>query len=1032
MSKKKIFIAGIIVSIFLFCSIFAYAYFTNVIDGNTHNVSASLNDSTIVEVDTFEKFVDATRLYDTSKDDEFNSNNSTSNSSKRKTIRLLVDIRMTSDVLVTADCHIDLNGNTLYLSGYDLTFKHQFDGVFAVYNGKIDDDLTDDKGRIIVDCPNACIDFDDKTLVTNANIDIIKAAPTYVINSAMNLVYSNIQTGGINDFYTTIETLEDFGLDICKENTSFTHDKGTYCIYTFDDLDLIYSYFGYKGLEVTYESSNKDVLTNGGRILSTEVTTTVELTITITYQEQTLTKIVNVHVLNEEDYVYASNAVLLIYLQKYHNGEEYEFNKTFLMPNKNSYFNTTYHYTLKSENFTYESDTNRDYFDPSLYTDYISIGLSKEIEEMIIVSKDDKDNSATSPSYSVKGEASSIVDDNQSYAVGIVQLLYGNQITIRDGQITLSEYSEYLLLCDPTINGYARLDSISYVLDDSEGIYELVDFEESSVYYQNHQLLRVKKDGTMKPYISQTVFLEIHFDFTAAYQNEQITIIVPVVYEPSIVDGQGFDQFDPYYVHFNKEFNDVTKNYTYESFSIPLTFEGKYPTYAFLVYVQGDNGFELVNSNLIKIVPTASSYANIKDTDLMNITIDPYYVNKEDTTYYFAYIPVYTDPSGNVIYYTMEDGPTDDISTININPLTYQYVSTLTIPGIVRYNKGTFTSEAFADLEFYKIAYELLNGQGSFVENKTFILTNTLENYIDVVDFSSANTSLLKTYNYSLTLGTIANNDNIIGSLQGIELLKGINKLTFNGTTALGANSNFVTNLGYVSQITNLHILDLGSTNIYDQTSGTLSFPSGDDNGFLTTLSALTNLRELNLANNKIYDFTALANFASLQKVNVGGNTFSNNTNIIGGVITSIINGLYGSNGATNIGVFATLQSNGCTIEGSGSTANVPEGTQAIINALSSLEYQDRLSKNVNLATVVSQYASGNNVYSAYDLKSSYTIDGDYEIVFNFTSVAFEVASDGSSFTMLINYHWTVDTGILTGTQEGDVQYTYTYKITRY
>ena len=51
--------------------------------------------------------------------------------------------------------------------------------------------------------------------------------------------------------------------------------------------------------------------------------------------------------------------------------------------------------------------------------------------------------------------------------------------------------------------------------------------------------------------------------------------------------------------------------------------------------------------------------------------------------------------------------------------------------------------------------------------------------------------------------------------------------------------------------------------------------------------------------------------------------------------------------------------------------------------------------------------------------------------MFDFTSVTFSVASDGMSFTMIISYEWSVVAGI-SGTQSGTVQYTYTYKITRY
>ena len=249
MSKKKILIRSMIISLFLLCGICAYAYFNKIID-NTHNMSSDLNENSIIVVNNATEFYAAVKYYDETANDKYNSNGVIS--TKRKTIELAADITFYNDVLVTADCHINLNGHTIDLNGYNLTFKHQFEGVFEVYSnplnildedeniistGAIVDSLTDStkNGKIIVDTPNAGVIFNEE-IVDNIEVDVVSASATQIKHSAMNLVFSNIQNGNLNDFYTTIDSVEDFGTSHCfvSNHTSIS------CIYTVDDLDLIY------------------------------------------------------------------------------------------------------------------------------------------------------------------------------------------------------------------------------------------------------------------------------------------------------------------------------------------------------------------------------------------------------------------------------------------------------------------------------------------------------------------------------------------------------------------------------------------------------------------------------------------------------------------------------------------------------------------------------------------------------------------------------------------------------------------------
>ena len=149
----------------------------------------------------------------------------------------------------------------LDLNGFNITFRYHYDGLYSVYGGTITDssitgeeaNLIADKipGAILIDCPNAIIDFDETIIDERVEITITNATDTQIANSAMNMVLANIQNTGINDFYT-ISNLKNVEYEGCE----FSHSSGETCIYTYTDLDLIHNYYTYKDLSISYSSSN--------------------------------------------------------------------------------------------------------------------------------------------------------------------------------------------------------------------------------------------------------------------------------------------------------------------------------------------------------------------------------------------------------------------------------------------------------------------------------------------------------------------------------------------------------------------------------------------------------------------------------------------------------------------------------------------------------------------------------------------------------------------------------------------------------
>lgn len=1088
MKKNKIFIilSSIVVFLLLFSTV--YAYFITQLNSDIHDVTLAPDNSGVVEVETITDFYQAIRYYDTTKEDEYNSGELSTSTAKRKTIKLLNNITLTAEALVTADCHIDLNTHSIDLNGYDFKFKHMFDGLFTVYGGSIIDSSTDtitengegeditipaNYGRIIIDCPNACVDFNKTTIVGTAGIEVLNASTEMIANSAMKLVYSNL-ISGVNNFYTTSDEFDVVdSTDLC----TFDHSdsSGVNCCYTYDDLDFVYRYYTYAGIEISYESSDENIVDRFGNVNSS-ASATIDLTVIVSYNgEEIMEKVITVHVLEEvqyaqasdivkAQYAQASNIVLLNYLQKYYNEDQqtYIFDKSFLLPKGNDYFNTSYTFTLN--NGVSSGSEDNDFFDSSTYNNYYLVGLNKSITS-IRISSTYNGTTITSPDISVQGQSSSNLDDNYSYAINIVSDLYGNQLLVKygevvDGEIPPSGYTEYKLLTD--YSNYSRLTGLEYSLvNNNENTYEIVDYNDT------HDLFHVDKNNNVLPYISQTVFLAIKFTFKAKEGEtaEVITIQIPVVFVPQD-SGAGFDAFDPYYVYFNKEFiTSTTNGYTYNSFEIPMTFK-EYPTYTFFIYRDnGDGTYEkMIDGELFTLSNTAGNSFEKFDVNAQTIvTINPYYIPEKDSKYVFLYIPIYKNSAENGVLYHVDNATYEslgDISFTDDEIANYAYISKLTIPGIVRYESTNkvIEEEAFNDKELYEIAYELLNGKGTYIDGETFILTSSLTQYISSVDFSTnSSTSLLASYGYTLSLGN-TDNENQINSLKGLDKLTGINSLTFSGTSLLSNGTLNVDEIEYISQITYLTELNLGNTGIYDQTAGTVGFPQGDDNEFLTILSNLTNLERLYLNNNKIYDFNPLQLFTSLKYVNVSNNSFTVkvlNTgitaldNLINNGLTDAVNSMYGSNGSTNAAVFAQLQANEVEIVGYGNGQISPE-VQTILNALSSLEYQDRVSNQIPIQTIYSQYSTQN----IYNLPNEIIVENAEEttrIRYILDSITFgddDVMVDGKytakTFSMYISYSWTYASeglfgiwssyGVPDGMTQADcvVTYRYQYHVTRY
>ena len=160
------------------------AYFSAV-----KNVDKGYNVSSRDSVVEISSFYD---LYSFAKASEYNSQSGASSSSDRKTLRLTADVTLESDVFITADCHIDLNGKSLLLNGNTLTVTHSYHGSNVIFGGSVYPNsrsfedhtgavIPEKGGRIVFDTPNSETVIDSVSYLGNDGTSISESAVVRVL-----------------------------------------------------------------------------------------------------------------------------------------------------------------------------------------------------------------------------------------------------------------------------------------------------------------------------------------------------------------------------------------------------------------------------------------------------------------------------------------------------------------------------------------------------------------------------------------------------------------------------------------------------------------------------------------------------------------------------------------------------------------------------------------------------------------------------------------------------------------------------------
>ena len=766
------------------------------------------------------------------------------------------------------------------------------------------------KGAINVNTPNAAVLIDENSVnKTELTANVTAASAEAVRSAALSMVAAHLTNvlddHGIYGMLTAGCTLPDF-----RSLYGCSHASG--CCFLAEDPDLPYWFFGYKDLKFAYETTSADGVES--------------LKATVTYGGTSSSQTFMIHkVTTADEQSKAAAAIVLKELEPFYKADEneYNFSTPVLLPSKVALGNTT------SVSMTYgtTAGTLSDKNGAKLYS-------PSETGGNLVV------NGTT---VKTSGSISTVQETDYTRANRVIKELFGGGIVIQksiDATTNAVSYTEQSLaynLADFPASYDIQSIEFSLVNNDEYNDYEIVD-----------SVLRVKKSGNSYVGAPETHLANVMLQATVKMHTDDdnddndlaIAINVPVTCKDVDDDQSGqVDQFLPYYYYFNRVFTEVTSgNYTYTSFRMPMKYASGKPEIQFMLVTVGENGTytftDATSANLGYLTVTADT-----ENEEWVFTINPELIGLTDRPLTFAYRYRFNTNEDVWTIFSQNDGADGKYSS-------------LVIPGVV--NTTSDCPDQYLYEKLFKIyhpeAYDQDQSRWNYTYKTDYILTARLNQEVgqDKLNFQNNATASTKK----------------ITNFKGIELLS--------GATGINLQNSGITiaQLQYVAGMTNLEYLNLASNGLTDGTDFTIS-----DN-IPERLLPLTKLKELHLENNTIYDFSALQDFEALTTAYVHGNAptvnmFNNGGTIleaIDSLLTEVVQKVYGSEGATNIAVFAVMSAQNVQIYNTVSNGTpvlfVPSNaTNNNFSAFTNIEYQDKLIQGANISLVYGNISTSPEAY---------------------------------------------------------------------
>lgn len=672
------------------------------------------------------------------------------------------------DLLITADCNLDLNGKTLNLNGHTLTIRHDYHGTFSIYNGTVTN------GTLKIETPNAAVDLADATVtavVVQLALDDLDAMAEYLFSRVEDALYQG--------------------------------DAGGYFV---EDLPLPQSYGPYP-VTFRYTSSKPEAVDEAGvlHVQGMNGLTVVTLTLTLTFEDGTqksrdfTLRVAPPASATDWCQVGVNQLFWKNYFAKYAGeNDTYTVSNRVLLPVANRYIhddagNTlTYGYRV----FDYANDTKGD--EKSAYL--------IQMEDAVVLNSD-------LGSCTLWLECTATLGDVSYTAGGKVRINARTDISsivkelfdamYPDGEVVISfdgenyDYAQSVLVTDPEYAvGGATLASRG-VTDISYRIYTGSQEEHDTYYIEANAVTNPSRYPEVQvrqgavPDTLNIAVVEAQMSFGPTVH---ASVYLRVTYEDDTED----QNFAPYYAYLNSLMMTVRTNYltTYTSFEMPSKI-GRKP---YVQYV-----LQAVNGAGEPISFDLSPYIEVQNVDPTTdasgapakFVIHTDKLPPEDI--YVQVIYRYKFSSrGATAYKTYEDA-----STI------------LTLPGMIQ-DPGVVSQDVnpqeIPDQNLYNAIYDQYGNQDQY----TSALYGKEVNLI----FTSALSDEKDTF--TVTAGTT------IGNLKGIEFLQNTKSIVLYNC---GVTDSVLTGgEQYLNQLNFTELLDLGQNELTGWNTGGARWLSGMEN----------------------------------------------------------------------------------------------------------------------------------------------------------------------------------------------------------
>lgn len=1014
---------------------------TGQITGNGENV-------TVVEIDSF----DGLFAYSVGADGTglFNDREGVTSPESRYILTLTRDVALSADLTLTADCHLNLGGNTLYLEGHSLAFAHTYHGTVILKNGTVvtdnepEEGETAAQGKIFFDTPYAVASAQSVTFSLRDGTALsFDTVCTDVSGTAAVIAYHALRTAAaklcnVTDLapaapsYAELAAKGDTVFDPALFLTGKDCETGganEACAFAFRDLDLPTAFLAYENVTLEYLSSNEAVLSPAGKVTAGEEPQNVTLTVRVSKNGEVIgTCALPLHILGAENdtaLTAAGKTMISSFLSRYYSGEEgcLVFKRSLHLPARIP-VGTDSTGAEKYITFAYATYTNaarteevKDtltalsdevlYLEPTASVQLLSVSVSAGSE-------------TATTDFRVIASDAGLVRTQASLAQDFIIANYGGQITlsrVAGSPDDAPEFTGRVLLSPANGEAHSSIKSIRYsLINDTNSLYVLTGCDDA-LDGSTNGYLAVQAGKNPLNYI-QTVQLDCLFTFE---DNTTAQLQIPVRCSEDTSENVG--RFVSWYNYYDQMFFSTTACYTAKTFTMPFATGDSAGDFA-VVYdmrvtladgTESWNTLSGISAGLyyngrvqVTLTPTAgtaepftySSYVNALNTYLEGLAAASGKTVLEVLQEIIAYGDAkwqFTVTADNLLTTNQDFEFIYNYRQLNLSSSHFirhadssgvPIVTGFTLPGVLTF--GT-TGAILQDKNLYAWMGAVFGG-GSFRDGDP-ILTDWLKQNLPVDVTDTAN---------GTTLAAVTD-------FSGIQYITGA---TLVNLTGVNLAANLADNLNYLSQMSAIETLNLTNCGITSVFSA--SAPE-DEN--LIRLTALKNLKILYLGNaygstsnlNAIESFEFLLRISSLSTVYVYGNT-PTDSNSTTAAVKQIF---YGSEGLVNLEYFGELTGAGVAVYNtvSSTTAILFEDSPGVnaYKILLGIEYQKKLREGEDISAVYADFRDATPSDLGLDTLS-YTI-GSATYTVSSSTLTFGTDGDAATATgFYVIYHITAMT----------------------